>query len=377
MGLRNSPPIHQCRVTATLRHLIGEICHMYVDNTVIWSKTVTNHTWDIWWVLEALHAKGLYLNPKKCHFYQTEIDFLSHHISTRGVEANSSKVDKILNWPVPKSATDVRLFLGLVRYISVYLLNLVGHTCVLTLLTTKMAKTDFPVWTNEHQDAFQVIKDLVTSRECLTVIDHINPGKNKNFVTCNVSDWHTRSVLSFGPTWEMAQPVVFDSLQLKAAKWNYPVHEKELLAIIRTLKKWHLDLLGSQITVYTDHHTLENFSTQKDLSRRQLRWQELMSQFDLDITYIKGKDNCVADALSHLPPTESKQSTDYHEVWANAHVGAVLSWDIRQIRSVRSWWSQKVQESKRWMVYGILAPAWLSHNIIPYEKISSGWHMTV
>ena len=235
-----------------------------------------------------------------------EIDFLSHHISTRGIETNSSKVDKILNWLVPKSATDVRLFLGLVRYISIYLLNLAGHTCVLTPLTTKAAKTDFPVWMNKHQEVFQAIKDLVTSRECLTVIDHINPGEHKIFVTCDVNDWRTRSVLSFGPTWETVRPVAFNSLQLKAAEWNYPVHEKELLAIVHALKKWRSDLLGSWITVYTDHHTLENFSMQKDLSCCQLRWKELMSQFDLDIAYIKGEDNCVADALSHLPPMESE-----------------------------------------------------------------------
>ena len=72
----------------------------------------------------------------------------------------------------------MRSLLGLVHYISVYLPNLAGHTCVVTPLTTKAAKTDFPVWTNEHQDTFQAIKDLVTSRECLTVIDHVNPGKN-------------------------------------------------------------------------------------------------------------------------------------------------------------------------------------------------------
>ena len=142
---------------------------------------------------------------------------------------------------------------------------------------------------------------------------------------CNVSDWRTGSVLSFGPTWETARPVVFDSLQLNAAKRNYPVHEKELLAIICALKKCCSDLLGSQITVYTNHCTLENFSMQKDLSHRQLRWQELMSQFDLNIVYIKGEDNCVADALSCLPPMESEQGPDYHEVWANTHVGAVLS----------------------------------------------------
>ena len=219
---------------------------------------------------------GLYLNPKKCHFYQMEIDFLGHHIYSRGIEANSSKVNKILKWLVPKSTTNVRSFLGLVWYISIYLPNLAGHTCVLTPLTTKAAKTDFPVWTNEHQHVFQAIKDFVTSRECLTVIDHINPGENKIFVMCDASDWCTGGVLSFRPTWETVRPVVFNSLQLNAAEQNYPVHEKELLAIVHAIKKWCSDLLGSRITVYTNHYTFKNFSTQKDLSHRQLCWQELM-----------------------------------------------------------------------------------------------------
>ena len=178
-----------------------------------------------------------------------EINFLGHYISSRGIEANSLKVNKILKWPVPKFATDIRSFLGLVWYISIYLLNLAGHMCVLTPLTSKATKTVFPVWMNEHQHVFQVIKDLVTSRECLTVIDHINPGGNKIFVMCDVSDWHTRGVLSFGPTWEMARPVAFDSLQLNAAEQNYPVHKKELLAIwthsVKSL--WNLKLQESKM----------------------------------------------------------------------------------------------------------------------------------
>lgn len=87
-------------------------------------------------------------------------------------------------------------------------------------------------------------------------------------------------------------------MQLKGAEKNYPVHEKELPTIVHMLKQWRSDLLGSKIIVYTDHRTLENFNTQKDLSQQQLCWQELMLQFDLDIAYIKGKENCFADALS-------------------------------------------------------------------------------
>jgi hypothetical protein len=218
--------------------------------------------------MKALDAVNLHLNPAKCAFYLLEVDFLGHHISARGIEPNSSKVEKILNWPVPKNATDVCAFLGLVRYVATFLPKLADHTTVLTPLTTKDAQNNFPLWTAAHQYSLDSIKALVVSSDCLTVIDHEHPGDNKIIVTCDASDWCTGAVLSFGPTWEMAWPVAYDSMQLKAAEKNYPIHEKELLAVVRALKKWRSDLLGSAIYVYTDHKTLENFNSQKDLSCR-------------------------------------------------------------------------------------------------------------
>ena len=143
------------------------------------------------------------------------------------------------------------------------------HTLLLTPLTNKMAKSDFSR-TDDHQLAFESIKALVVSADCLTVIDHANPGKNKIFVTCDASDWHTGACLTFGETWETTHPVAYDLMQLGPAEQNYPIHKKELLAMIRALKKWHSDLLGAEFTVYTDHRTLENFNTQHDLSRHQL-----------------------------------------------------------------------------------------------------------
>ena len=71
---------------------------------------------------------------------------------------------------------------------------------------------------------------------------------------------------------------------------------------MRALKKWRVDLLGVPFTVYTDHRTLECFSRQKHLSRRQARWQEFLGQYDFRIMYLKGEDNTVADALSRLRP---------------------------------------------------------------------------
>lgn len=82
----------------------------------------------------------------------------------------------------------------------------------------------------------------------------------------DASDYQSVAILSFGKTWEMVCPVVFDSMTFKGAELNYPVHEKEMLAIICALQKWCLDLIGVPFMVYTDHKTLENFDCQQDLS---------------------------------------------------------------------------------------------------------------
>lgn len=310
MGLKNSPSIHQRRVTAALRHLIGKICHIYLDDIVVWSKSIDKHDKHLQQVFDALRKAGLYVNPKKCHFFRSEIRFLGHKISQKGIEADEGKADCILNWPQPRNAHDVCSFLGLVRYIANFLPDLAAHTEVLGELTHRSAEKDFPTWDSRYQQAFDGIKKLVTSRECLTTIDFCLLPEHKIFVTTDASDTRSGAVLSFGKTWETACPVTFDSMTFKGAELNYPVHEKELLAIICALKKWQTDLIGVPFQIYTDHKTLQNFATQRDLSRQQARWMEFLSQYDRNIVYVKGEDNTVADVLSRLPCTPCVTSTE-------------------------------------------------------------------
>lgn len=168
--------------------------------------------------------------------FSREIDFLGHHISERGIEADPKKVERILNWLTPANSTDVCAFLGLVHYMVDFLLMLAEHTHILTPLTHKSADSEFPVWTTVHQNAFESIKALVLGANCLTTINHDDMGNNKIFVTCDASDTHTGVVLSYGLTWELTRPVAFDSMALKDAQLNYPVHKKELLAIICVLQ---------------------------------------------------------------------------------------------------------------------------------------------
>jgi hypothetical protein len=131
-------------MVAALQHLIGKICHMYLDDIVIWSNSVTEHAKHIDMVMAALAATKLHLNPKKCAFFHVEINFLGHHISAWGIKPNSSKVERILSWPVPQNATDICSYLGLVRYVAAFLPKLADHTSVITPLTTKNAHKHFP-----------------------------------------------------------------------------------------------------------------------------------------------------------------------------------------------------------------------------------------
>ena len=123
----------------------------------------------------------------------------------------------------------------------------------------------------------------------------------KIFVTTDASNFGSGAILAFGKTYKTARPVVYDSQSFKGAKLNYPVHEKELLAIVCALAKWRSELLGYKFEVWTDHRTLEHFNMQRDLSQRQARWMELMSQYDATIHYLPREENCAADTLSRLP----------------------------------------------------------------------------
>jgi len=85
------------------------------------------------------------------------------------------------------------------------------------------------------------------------------------------------------------------------AERNYPVHDKEMLAIIHCLKKWRHYLRGRKVHIITDHKSLEYFTTQPDLNERETRWSQLLAEYDYSITHRPGVTNVVADALSRRP----------------------------------------------------------------------------
>ena len=92
--------------------------------------------------------------------------------------------------------------------------------------------------------------------------------------------------------------IAYASRQLHPHEENYPTHDLELAAVVYALKTWRHYLLGNRCEIFTDHQSLKYIFTQPDLNLRQRRWVELITDFDLGITYTPGKANVMADALS-------------------------------------------------------------------------------
>ena len=97
---------------------------------------------------------------------------------------------------------------------------------MLNPLTSKEAETNWPGWSMDHQMAFDRIKALVCSRECLIVVDRDALEDNSIFVSCDASDLRTGAMLSLGPSLETARPVTFESPPLVGAELRYPTHER-------------------------------------------------------------------------------------------------------------------------------------------------------
>ena len=93
--------------------------------------------------------------------------------------------------------------------------------------------------------------------------------------------------------------VSYASRQLKPHEMNYATHDLEVVAVVHALKTWRHFFIGNHCEIFTDHQSLKYIFTQPDLNLRQRRWVELISDYDLGITYTPGKANVMADALSH------------------------------------------------------------------------------
>ena len=144
------------------------------------------------------------------------------------------------------------------------------------------------------------------------MLKHYDPYKETRLET-DSSDGVVAGVLSQKHEDGLFHPVGYFSKRMGDAELNYPIHDKELLAIFRSFQQYKPELLRAQklVHVYTDYKALEYFMTTKDLTARQARWAEFFTDFHFMIIYRTGVTNTVADTLSRreqdITPLEARK----------------------------------------------------------------------
>jgi hypothetical protein len=290
-GLTNAPGTFMHLMHETFRKFLDDFVLVFLDDILIYSKTLEEHEKHVRQVLEVLRKEKLYAKESKCEIIKTEVEFLGHMVGRKGLSMIEEKVKAISEWPTPQNVGEVRSFLGTAGYYRKFIKNFSGLAAPLTELTKDDAKFE---WKSPQEEAFVKLKRAVKYGPVLAL-----PDPNLPFIVhTDASGFAVGAVLSQKQSDGTARPLAFLSKKMLDAETRYPVHEQELLAIIHSLKSWRHYLYGRKFTVLTDHHSLQHFKTQPMLSGRQTRWKDIIANFDFDIVYIEGKTNTVADALS-------------------------------------------------------------------------------
>ncbi|KAF1316891.1 Pol protein, partial [Globisporangium splendens] len=324
-GLKNAPATFNRLVTHLLRPHRA-YAPSYFDDIFVHSRAegdlsaVDVHKRHLRSVLQCLRDNSLYCNLKKCIFGASEIPILGCYVGKAGVRADPEKIKAIADWPIPKNVKDLRKWLGLANYLHKYSHNYAARVRPLTHLLKKDVEWD---WTSDVMNAFIDVKESLVRAPVLALPDHTKAFS----VVCDASDFAIGCALMQKDDDGHERVVSYQSRLLKAAEKNYPVHDKELLAIKYALLKFRVHLLvailppspqvflppsksgdassGTSVcAVFWGLFGTAPFYT-PHLSQRMARWLAFFSEFNFRVEYKPEKENVLADALSRRPDYES------------------------------------------------------------------------
>ncbi len=316
-GLKNNPSIFSRIMYKILGHL--DFVEIYIDDIIIHSGSIDEHFDHIYQVLVLLKKANLKLNAKKSVWFKTEITLLGHTVTSVGIRMDKSKINAVLNFPIPASIKDLLSFLGLTGYYRIFVENYAKLASPLfesikqrhkeireqkdtNVKISAMKKGDMKkvnrsklVWTQAMDKAFKILQQklcedpiLVHFNPCLPVVGHSDASNEATGgIICQKKDKHY-------------QVVAYTSQAFSDSEKTLTTSEQEFLGICRLVKKFHPFLVGSPFKVYTDHIALVSAFKLKDPHGKLMRMRLLLQTYQMEILFRSGKCNQNVDTLSRL-----------------------------------------------------------------------------
>jgi hypothetical protein len=299
-GLTNSLATFQTMMDQIFRPvidkhtLLGTVIHVYMDDIIIGtSSSIAAHTAAVHDVLDLLATHDLYLKISKCVFYVSCVPYLGVILEKGMTCMDPVKISGIKDWPIPTKVKDVRSFLGFCNFYRAFIRGFAHLARPLNLLTRKDTVWK---WGMKEQDTFDTLKTRVTSEPIL-----VQPDLTKQFILeVDASGYAVGAVLLQKKADGRLHPIEYFSSTLNEAERNYDIYDLELLVIIKVLEHWKTYLGGSlhKIKIFSDHMNLQYWRQPQKISRRIAREVLTLSEYDVEIHHVKGRNNGRPDALS-------------------------------------------------------------------------------
>lgn len=294
-GLNVSSEIFQKRLLEALTGLKGVVC--IADDVIIHGADTQEHDTNLESFLKRCRENNIQLNKDKIELRSDKLTFMGHQITKEGLQPDPEKVKVINSFPTPQSKTSLRSFLGMVNYVSRFLPNV----CDVLHPLYNLLKNDVPWgWSSAQEVAFQKVKGMIADKSLLVFYD---PNKELTLEN-DASEYGLGSVIM-----QEGKPVAFASRSLSESEKNYAQIEKEMLAVVYGLEKFHHYTYGRFVNVVTDHKPLV-YIREKPLFRAPKRLQAMLmrtQEYHYKLSHKSGKDIPMADALSRAPVDEPRE----------------------------------------------------------------------
>ncbi|SJL16278.1 uncharacterized protein ARMOST_19798 [Armillaria ostoyae] len=290
--LTNSPATFQWMMNDIFKDLIATSkVTVYLDNILIFLKTLEEHRKITCHVLELLRKHKLFLKAEKCEFEVLETEYLGVIISKGSIRMDPVKVAGIVEWPTPTKKKELQSFLGFTNFYRHFIKDYSMIVCPMTRL---MGKETW-AWGTVQQIAFQRLKHQLATDIVLAILTE----KGKFCVEADSTEGTIGTVLPQEQDGKW-RPVAFLSKALTVTEHNYEIYDKELLAIMLALDEWWHYLMGAAVDfeIWTDHQNLQYFRKPQKLNRRQVRWVTELVEYHFTLHHKPGAANRKADLLS-------------------------------------------------------------------------------
>jgi len=300
-GLRNAAQTFQRFIDEVLRDF--DFCYAYLDDILIASSSEEEHIKHLRTLFGRLQEYGVVINPAKCVFGQPEVEFLGYWVTGEGTRPLPERVKAIQEYPEPRTARDLRRYLGMLNFYRRFLPRAAEILTPLNDFLLGNIKGKARVaWTPQARQAFNDSKEKLARAALLA---HPGAGAELALFT-DASEQSVGAALQqrCDDGWG---PLAFFSKKLSPAETKYSAFDRELLAIYLAIKHFRHMLEARKFAVYTDHRPL-TFAFRQRPERstpRQFRHLDYIGQFTTDIRHVTGERNVVADALSRAEEIHS------------------------------------------------------------------------